>query len=521
MTGARPVIDDALRNEVLPQLERILSHERFGFADRNSGFLRHVVEKTLEGRTSEIKEVVIATEIYGRSCDYDPKVDSIVRVEASRLRSKLRSYYEQEGAQDPIRITIPKGSYVPQFERFSIPQEPAPAAPQTPQPVLASSSRGNVLTASRSWAPLAASGFMAVLWLVTGNARISDAVTHEPHPEALAAWQEGVDLLQQDPNSAVTENGMPPTLARAIERYEFAIARSPSFAKGWASLAEAYDYAAVYVGRNRDQDAQRAETAARRAIALDPRLAKGHAMLGLVLFCLRFDFKAAENSYRKAIELDPRSTYAIIEYADLLRETGRLDEAEEQIRKARVLQPGLPVLAVKQAEIQLDRKQPDAAIVTVTEALRLKHDVRRAHVILGAAWEAKGDFERALTCYRRALGMNPQDRRALPALGYLLGMMGRREEARAIVSQLEGMNGRVRNCAFQIAIVYSGLQQQDKAIGWLEQACRTKQAAVPSLAIEYRLLSLHEDPRFQAMLTQLGLKPVGRAVPSSPAQTGS
>src|SRR4051812_21213573 len=116
MTGARPVFDDALRNEVLSQLERILSHDRFGFADRNSGFLRHVVEKTLEGRTSEIKEVVIANEIYGRSCDYDPKVDSIVRVEASRLRSKLRSYYEQEGAQDPIRITIPKGSYVPQFE---------------------------------------------------------------------------------------------------------------------------------------------------------------------------------------------------------------------------------------------------------------------------------------------------------------------------------------------------------------------------------------------------------------------
>ena len=88
------------------------------------------------------------------------------------------------------------------------------------------------------------------------------------------------------------------------------------------------------------------------------------------------------------------------------------------------------MLAVKQAEIQLDRKQPDAAIVTLTEALRLKHDVRRAHVTLGAAWEAKGDFEQALTCYRKALGMNPQDRRALPALGYLLGVMGRRKRLR-------------------------------------------------------------------------------------------
>lgn len=506
MTGAQPAIDEALRKDVLSQLERILSHERFGFADRNSRFLRYVVEGTLGGRAAEIKEVVIATEIYGRSCDYDPKVDSIVRVEASRLRSKLRTYYEQDGAQDPIRITIPKGSYVPRFERFSLVPEPVGA--DAPQPPVPSGSWRSALTAPSSWATFAASGLLAIVWLATGSVRVSEAITTQaPQQEALAAWQEGVDLLQQDPNSAITERGMPPTLARAIDRYEFAVARSPNFAKGWASLAEAYDYASVYVGRDRDQDAKRAETAARRAIALDPKLAKGHAMLGLVLFCLRFDFEAAEKSYLRAIELDPRSTYAILEYADLLRETGRLDEAEEQIRKARVLQPGLPVLAVKQAEIQLDRKQPDAAIATLTEALRLKHDVRRAHVALGAAWEAKGDFEQALTRYRQALGMNPEDRRALPALGYLLGVMGRRKEAQAIASQLEGMNARVRNCAFQVAVVYSGLQQHEKAINWLEQAYRTKQAAVPSMAIEYRFHSLRQHPRFQSLLQQLALKP--------------
>jgi tetratricopeptide (TPR) repeat protein len=147
----------------------------------------------------------------------------------------------------------------------------------------------------------------------------------------------------------------------------------------------------------------------------------------------------------------------------------------------------------------LDRKQPDAAIATLMEALRLKHDVRRAHVALGVAWEAKGDFEQALARYRQALGMNPEDRRALPALGYLPGVMGRRKEAQEIASQLEDMNARVRNCAFQVAVVYSGLQQHDTAIDWLEQAYRTKQAALPSTAIEYRFHSLRQHPRFQAM----------------------
>jgi tetratricopeptide (TPR) repeat protein len=501
-------IDEVLRGDVLSQLARMLSQERFECAGRNSAFLRHVVERTLEGRASEIKEVVIATEIYGRSCDYDPKVDSIVRVEASRLRSKLRSYYEQEGAQDPILITIPKGSYVPQFERTSAAHPaPAPALLNTPPDVVpaAKSRSSSVLTASRSWVPFAVSGVLAVVWFATNNVRVSDATAREPHPEALVAWKEGTDLLNQDPNSAVTEKGMPPTLERAIERYEFAVARSPSFTKGWASLAEAYDYASAYIGRNREEDASRAEAAARKAIALDRNLAGGHAMLGLALFGLRFDFKGAEASYRRAIELDPRSTYAIIEYTDLLRATGRLDEAEEQIRKARVLQPGLPVLAVKQAEVQLDRKQPDAAIVTVTEALRLRHDVRRAHVVLGAAWEAKGDMERALSCYRQALGMNPQDRRALPALGYALGVMGRKQEAQAVARQLESMHASVRLCAFQVATVYSGMGEYEKAIEWLERTAQSKQAALPMITVDYRLQPLRQHPRFQAIVKSLGL----------------
>jgi hypothetical protein len=253
MSALQPVVDEMLQDEVLPQLQRILSNERFALADRNSRFLRHVVEKTLEGRASEIKEVVIATEIYGRSNDYDPKVDSIVRVEASRLRSKLQSYYEQQGAQDPVRIKIPKGTYVPQFERFSIPEAPIPEASQ---PVHTSGARWyRVLARPRSWMPVAISGLLAVLWLATSSVRMSDATNHNPHPEALVAWQEGVELLQQDPNSAVTERGMPPTLDLAIKRYQFAVARDPSFARGWASLAEAYDYASVYKSCRRTRDA--------------------------------------------------------------------------------------------------------------------------------------------------------------------------------------------------------------------------------------------------------------------------
>ncbi|HYO84378.1 MAG TPA: hypothetical protein VES20_23440, partial [Bryobacteraceae bacterium] len=80
------------------QLARLLASPRFASADRLRRFLSFVVERRLMGEADEIKEIVIAAEVYGRSQDYNPKVDSTVRVEASRLRSRLREYYDGEGA---------------------------------------------------------------------------------------------------------------------------------------------------------------------------------------------------------------------------------------------------------------------------------------------------------------------------------------------------------------------------------------------------------------------------------------
>ena len=100
---------------VRAQLKRILSSPAFADAERGSRFLRFVVEATMEGRSSEIKESVIGVEVLGRSSSFDPKTDPIVRVEAGRLRSRLNTYYLNEGKADPILISLPKGGYVPEF----------------------------------------------------------------------------------------------------------------------------------------------------------------------------------------------------------------------------------------------------------------------------------------------------------------------------------------------------------------------------------------------------------------------
>ncbi len=78
-------------------------------------FLRFVVEKTLANEDVQLKEYTIATEVFGRRSDYDPRIDSVVRVQAGRLRTKLQEYYTVEGKNDQIVIDLPKGHYHPVF----------------------------------------------------------------------------------------------------------------------------------------------------------------------------------------------------------------------------------------------------------------------------------------------------------------------------------------------------------------------------------------------------------------------
>ncbi|HET8580028.1 MAG TPA: DPP IV N-terminal domain-containing protein, partial [Nitrospiraceae bacterium] len=101
---------------VRQELDRILASPAFANSPRMSRFLRFVVEETIEGRSDGIKEYAIALEVFQKSQNYDPQADSTVRTEASKLRSRLGRYYEAEGRDDAVIISIPKGGYVPVFE---------------------------------------------------------------------------------------------------------------------------------------------------------------------------------------------------------------------------------------------------------------------------------------------------------------------------------------------------------------------------------------------------------------------
>ncbi len=140
--------------EVEAELRKIVSSQRFLKAEGLRNFLSFVVERTLAGRSDELKESVIAMEAFNRRASFDPRLDAFVRVQAGRLRTALTEYYETEGAGDPVAIEMPKGSYAATF-----------SAREVAEPAVSGRRRKVILTLAGSLAVLLAA-LAAAVWLV-------------------------------------------------------------------------------------------------------------------------------------------------------------------------------------------------------------------------------------------------------------------------------------------------------------------------------------------------------------------
>lgn len=177
----------------LQQLERVLDSHALHSSESLKAFLRFVVVKALDDQDVSLKEYTIATEVFGRHSNYDPHNDSIVRVQASRLRTKLQEYYKTEGKRDKIIIELPKGGYLPSFSYAPIIDEivesiptSVPAIDITPKelgtnpiPLLqpASQSRGLKLA-------VGAMAILTVLFAVTTFYYRSEATKTVPLPDS-------------------------------------------------------------------------------------------------------------------------------------------------------------------------------------------------------------------------------------------------------------------------------------------------------------------------------------------------
>lgn len=181
--------------ETRSALDRVLASAPFVRADRARRLLAHLVSRTLDGRGDELKEYGLAVDVFGRD-DYDPKVDSLVRVEMAKLRELLAKYDDGDGAADPVRIELVRGSYVPRFHARAVTQPlPSAGATGTDGAAAESSASGR----ARRWSPpmllLAASVLVVVggslRWLAT---RVASRPPATPPPVASLAVLPFLDL---------------------------------------------------------------------------------------------------------------------------------------------------------------------------------------------------------------------------------------------------------------------------------------------------------------------------------------
>src|ERR1700745_1100334 len=109
----------AEREQLLGQIDRLITSHVLHGSESLCKLLRYLAEHAVEHPGAPLKEYQIATEVFGRPADFDPQLDSTIRVQAGRLRMKLAEYYSAEGAGDPITVELPKGTYVLSFHRRS------------------------------------------------------------------------------------------------------------------------------------------------------------------------------------------------------------------------------------------------------------------------------------------------------------------------------------------------------------------------------------------------------------------
>jgi hypothetical protein len=105
----------AEREQCLGQIERLVSSHALHGSESLCKLLRYLAAHALAHPGAPVKEYQIATEVFGRPADFDPQLDSTIRVQAGRLRMKLAEYYATEGVEDPIIVEMPKGTYVLAF----------------------------------------------------------------------------------------------------------------------------------------------------------------------------------------------------------------------------------------------------------------------------------------------------------------------------------------------------------------------------------------------------------------------
>lgn len=295
----------------------------------------------------------------------------------------------------------------------------------------------------------------------------------------------------------------PDSFRRAAGYFSQAIEVDPQFAAAHAGLAGVTSMQGLAGMLAPTVAHDRMRASARRAVQLDDQLAEGHAVLGAYLHVYEWDVDAAERAQLRAIELDPRLITAHYFYGNLLRATGRLDEAIEQYRIAIDLDPLDPTLSERLGRTLVLAGRPEEARAHFLDALDLDSLFWWPHGGLGTYHEAAGHWDEALAAYRRAHQLGG---RMLPEIGRVLARSGNEREARSVLAQLERETSSTGLHEPMVATVLFALGDVDAAMMWLEHSVAERHPLLRFMPGDPSFTALEAEPRYMELLRRIGLR---------------
>jgi tetratricopeptide (TPR) repeat protein len=428
-------------------LEHVEQSAEFRSSRRHRDLLRHLISNAMRDNQGALKETVLAVEFFGRSAaTFDPRVDTIVRVEARRLRARLSSYYRASGRDSALRIDLPVGSYVP---------------------VIAPRLEGQ---------------------------RLKDATRH-----ARDLTERGEHYLRQPLSRE--------TLERALERFDLALRESPNYAAALVGLGRAWFNLAVGWHLSPAIASEHAGEALRRALALAPDNSVAHVLLGAIQHQFEHDWPQARRSFDRALALAPAMAFVHSSYGRHVSLQGGFEAAERALHRARELDPMYLNARNHMVNLRVAQRRFDDAQAELEALADLAPDSIGTSGMRGALAMYRGDAAGAVQHYEKVCRDLPDYAGGLVALACAHAMAGADAHADALHDQALARFGEAGISPYLRALFALRRGRVDAAFELLDRAVLERDPYAIQIPLEPGFDDLAGDPRWPALLQRLGYAP--------------
>jgi Tfp pilus assembly protein PilF len=502
------------QEEVLTHLEAVTASPAFGNSARRAQLLRYLVERTLAGEGSRISEYAIGVDVLGRPVTFDPRTESIVRTEMTRLRQKLKEYYSHaDGVAGPsaslTRIELPLRTYTPRFvfrepeARPAAALTPELAAPDTPHTPVTDPERAGLAGRLSVRAALVAAvvvlgGASLVIWQVRRPLQAG----RQPVPQTTSNSQ-AHDLYLKGSSEAA--QATPEAYRKAISLFHDALQKDPSYAAAYLSVAKDEQGLILLMAESPQQGTAEMERALEKALAVDPGLGEARGLLAELRSIRDWDWTSAEREYRLAID-QGAPAFVDMMYGWGLATRGRFGEAHAQLRLAQDLEPLSLEPRFFEALVYYLENRFDGAKKLLRQILDLNPDYLPAHGL----WGLVAALER--NCAEAAPQIEWFARKSsMPVASVLLAWgsacQGQRARAEHYLRQASQTSGPGYASPYNIAVAYAMLHENDKAIEYLEKSAADHEPQILYLKYVPGFTDIRTDPRYVALERKVGLDP--------------